>query len=97
MPANKKHLNPNFLHRFSRISAGFIEGYFVTVSFFLALSYVLDKVAVLFTLVFGGFLLWVGLFIVAFIAKKGWKIWAIYLLLTFAFSSIVYFCQSTPI
>lgn len=97
MPANKKHLNPNFLHRFTRISAGLIGGYFVTVSFFLALSYVLDKVAVLFTLVFGGFLLWVGLLIVAFIAKKGWKIWAIYLLLTFVFSSMVYFCQSSPI
>ena len=97
MPANKKHLNPNFLHRFTRISAGLIGGYFVTVSFFLALSYVLDKVAVLFTLVFGGFLLWVGLLIVAFIAKKGWKIWALYLLLTYVFSSIVYFCQSSPI
>tara|TARA_R110002074_G_scaffold382842_1_gene562836 strand:+ start:185 stop:478 length:294 start_codon:yes stop_codon:yes gene_type:complete len=97
MPANKKHLNPNFLHRLSRISAGLVGGYLVTVSFFLALSFVLDKVAVLFTLVFGGFLLWVGLFIVAFIAKKGWKLWAIYLLLTLVFSSVVYFCQSPSI
>ncbi|PZX56571.1 hypothetical protein [Algoriphagus chordae] len=93
MPANKKHLTPTFLHRFSRITAGLVGGYLVTVSFFLALSFWLDKASVLFTLVFGGFLLWVGLMIVAFIAKSGWKIWGIYLLLTLCFSAIIYLNQ----
>ena len=93
MPANKKYLTPTFLHRFTRITAGLIGGYLVTVSFFLALSYYLDKVSVVFTLVFGGFLVWVSLMIVAFIAKSGWKIWGIYLLLTLCFSAIVYLHQ----
>ncbi|EPR66434.1 hypothetical protein [Cyclobacterium qasimii] len=93
MPANKKHLSPNFLHRFSRITAGLVGGYLVTASFFLALSFLWDKASVLYTLVFGGFILWVTLLIIAFIAKKGWKVWAIYLLLTLAFSTIVYFCK----
>ncbi|WP_339925485.1 hypothetical protein [uncultured Cyclobacterium sp.] len=97
MPANKKHLSPAFLHRFSRISAGLVGGYLVTVSFFLALSFLWDKVSVLYTLVFGGFLLWVALLLLAFIAEKGWKVWAIYLLLTLVFSSVVYFCKSTSI
>ncbi|WP_057939407.1 hypothetical protein [Algoriphagus resistens] len=93
MPANKKYLTPTFLHRFIRITAGLIGGYAVTVSFFLALSFWLDKVSVLFTLVFGGFLVWVGLMIVAFIAKSGWKIWAIYVFLTLCFSTIIYLNQ----
>ena len=93
MPANKKHLTPTFLHRFSRITAGFVGGYLVTVSFFLALSFYLEKVSVLFTLVYGGFLIWVSLMILAFIAKSGWKIWGVYLLLTLFFSAIVYLNQ----
>lgn len=93
MPANKKYLTPTFLHRFTRITAGLIGGYAVTVSFFLALSFWLDKVSVLFTLVFGGFLVWVGLMIVAFIAKSGWRIWAIYIFLTLCFSTIIYLNQ----
>ncbi|WP_192346874.1 hypothetical protein [Algoriphagus sp. Y33] len=97
MPANKKYLTPTFLHRFSRITAGFIGGYAVTVSFFLALSFWLDKVSVLFTLVFGGFLLWVALMIIAFIADSGWKIWGIYILLTLCFSAIVYLNQSLAV
>lgn len=95
MPANKKHLTPTFLHRFSRITAGFVGGYLVTVSFFLALSFYLEKVSVLFTLVYGGFLIWVSLMILAFIAKSGWKIWGFYLLLTLFFSAIVYLNQPT--
>lgn len=93
MPANKKYLTPTFLHRFTRITAGLIGGYLVTVSFFLALSYYVDKVSVLFTLTFGGFLLWVSLLIIAFIAKSGWKIWGTYIFLTLCFSAIVYLHQ----
>lgn len=93
MPANKKYLTPTFIHRFSRITAGLVGGYLVTVSFFLALSFYFQKVSVLFTLVFGGFLIWVGLMIVAFIAKNGWKIWGLYLLLTLLFSAIIYLNQ----
>ncbi|WPR75576.1 hypothetical protein [Algoriphagus sp. NG3] len=93
MPANKKYLTPTLIHRFSRITAGFVGGYLVTVSFFLALSFYFDKVSMLFTLVFAGFLLWVSLMIIAFIAKSGWKIWTIYLLLTLCFSVIVYINQ----
>ncbi|MCE7053963.1 hypothetical protein LZF95_04680 [Algoriphagus sp. AGSA1] len=96
MPANKKYLTPTFIHRFSRITAGFVGGYLVTVSFFLSLSFYFDKVPVLFTLVFGGFLLWVSLMIIAFIAKSGWKIWGIYLLLFLFFATIVYLNQPSP-
>lgn len=95
MPANKKYLTPTFLHRFSRITAGFVGGYLVTVSFFLALSFYFNQVSILFTLVFGGFLVWVTLMILAFIAKSSLKIWSIYLLLTLCFSIIIYFNQST--
>jgi hypothetical protein len=42
---------------------------------------------------FSGFILWVVLMIVAFLAKNGWKIWGIYLLLTLIFCGIIYLGQ----
>ena len=45
MPANKKYFSSP-LQRFAKISAGFIGGYFVTVSFFMTLSMLLDRAAI---------------------------------------------------
>jgi hypothetical protein len=91
MPANKKYLTHSKTQRFAKISAGILGGYFVTVTSHMALAYFVDHVDVLTTLRFGGFVLWVALLIIAFLAKKGWKIWGVYLLLTLFFSVIIYF------
>lgn len=93
MPANKKHLTKSGWQRFAKISAGFLGGYLVTVSFFMALAYWIDHREVLLTLRFGGFILWAGLLVVAFLGKNGWKTWGIYLLLTAVFSLIIYFSK----
>tara|TARA_R110002096_G_scaffold383945_1_gene577905 strand:- start:283 stop:582 length:300 start_codon:yes stop_codon:yes gene_type:complete len=90
MPANPKYLSSNW-QRFAKISAGFIGGYFVTISFHLAISFFLNHANVMITSTYSGFILWAVLMILAFIAKNGWKIWAIYLLITFLFSIIIYF------
>lgn len=91
MPANKKYLTKSGWQRFAKITAGFFGGYMVTVTLFMALAFWTDHKAILLTLRFGGFMLWVGLLIVAFLAKNAWKIWGIYLFLTCLFAAIIYF------
>lgn len=93
MPANKKYFSSP-LQRFAKISAGMIGGYLLTVSFFLMISIWLDRQGVFFTLVFAGFLVWVGLLILAFLAKNGWKIWLAYLGLSGLFFLVFYFGSS---
>lgn len=90
MPANKKYFSSP-MQRVAKITAGFVGGYLVTLTSFMALAYWVDHVDVLLTLRFGGFMLWAGLLIVAFLAKNGWKVWGIYLLLTLFFCIIIYF------
>lgn len=90
MPANPENLS-SYWQRFAKITAGFLGGYFVTISFHLAISFIFNHVNVMITSTYSGFILWAVLMILAFIAKNGWKIWAIYLLITFLFSIIIYF------
>ncbi len=90
MPANKKYLTKSPWQRFAKITAGFIGGYLVTLSLFMTLSFWLDHRAVLLTLRAVGFMLWAGLLIVAFLAKNGWKVWGLYLLVTLLFALLIY-------
>lgn len=89
MPANKKYLSSN-RQRFAKVTAGFIGGYLVTMSLHLALTSFFNHVNVIITSAFTGFILWCVLMMLAFLAKNGWKIWGVYLLLTGLFSVIVY-------
>lgn len=90
MPANKKYLTSNW-QRFAKITAGFLGGYFVTLSFHLALAFWFNHSNIIITGAFTGFIMWATLMVLAFLAKNGWKIWVIYLLLTLLFSVIIYF------
>ncbi|WP_111309914.1 hypothetical protein [Confluentibacter sediminis] len=89
MPANPKYLSSNW-QQFAKITAGFLGGYFVTITCHLSLTFWLDHVNVMITSTFTGFILWVTLMIVAFLSKNGWKIWGIYILLGLFFSLIIY-------
>ncbi|QDH80645.1 hypothetical protein FKX85_16995 [Echinicola soli] len=91
MPANRKYLTTSPLQRFAKITAGFFGGYAVTVAAFMMVAYWLDHVNVLMTLRFGGFMLWVTLFLLAFLFKNGWKAWGLYLIITVVFSVVIYF------
>jgi hypothetical protein len=98
MPANPKYLTQSKWQRFLKITAAILGGYFVSVSFHLALASWLNRANVLITMAYSGFIVWVALMIIAFLAKNGWKIWGIYLLLTLIFCGIIYFGQtSNPI
>ncbi|AWW32818.1 hypothetical protein DN752_23225 [Echinicola strongylocentroti] len=90
MPANKKHLTTSKSQRFAKITAGFLGGYAVTVSLFMAIAFWVDHINVLSSLRFGGFMLWATLFVVAFLFRNGWKVWGIYLLCTLVFSGLIY-------
>lgn len=90
MPANPKYLTQSKWQRFVKITAAIIGGYLVSISFHLALATWLNRADVIITMGFSGFILWVALMIVAFLAKKGWKIWLIYLALTLLFSALLF-------
>ncbi|KFF07223.1 hypothetical protein [Flavobacterium reichenbachii] len=94
MPANPKYLTQSKGQRFLKITAAILGGYFVSVTFHLALASWFNRVNVLITMAFTGFILWVALMVVAFLAKSGWKIWGIYLLLTLFFCGIIYLGQT---
>jgi len=94
MPANPKYLTQSKWQRFAKITAAILGGYFVSVTFHLALASWLNRADVLMTMAFSGFILWVALMVVAFLAKSGWKIWGIYILLTLVFSLFIYLGQT---
>ncbi|KLT70769.1 MULTISPECIES: hypothetical protein [Flavobacterium] len=94
MPANPKYLTQSKWQRFLKITAAILGGYFVSVSFHLALASWLDRTNVVITMAFSGFILWVVLMILAFLAKSAWKIWGIYILLTLLFLGIMYLGQT---
>jgi hypothetical protein len=90
MPANPKYLTQSKIQRIAKITAAILGGYFVSISFHLALVAWLDKTTIIITMAFSCFILWVALMVVAFLAKNGWKIWGIYLSLTLFFALITY-------
>ena len=85
MPANKKYLSSPF-QRFLKITAGFIGGYAVMLSFHIMLTFIFEKKNVVITAAFTGYILWAILLLFAFLAKSGWKIWGLYILLTLLFA-----------
>lgn len=85
MPANKKHLETSPLQRFLKLTAGCIGGFYLTITFHMFFMYFFEAKPVYTTMFFTGFILWAVLFILAFIAKNGYKIWAIYAVLTLLF------------
>ncbi|MCC9017982.1 hypothetical protein [Flavobacterium lipolyticum] len=94
MPANPKYLTQSKWQRFAKITAAILGGYFVSVTFHLALAAWFSRADILMTMAFSGFILWVALMVVAFLAKSGWKIWGIYILITLIFSLFIYLGQT---
>jgi hypothetical protein len=94
MPANQKYLTQSKWQRFLKITAAIIGGYFVSVTFHLALASWFNRADILMTTAFSGFILWVILMVLAFLAKSGWKIWGIYILLSLVFSIFIYLGQT---
>lgn len=90
MPANSKYLTQSKGQRFLKISAAILGGYMLSTAVHLALALWLDHTTVLITATFSGFILWSVLMVLAFLAKNGWKIWGIYLLLTAFFAVLIY-------
>ncbi|MDR2274971.1 MAG: hypothetical protein LBF27_28940 [Sphingobacterium sp.] len=90
MPANQKYLSSP-LQRFLKISAGLIGGYLLATSFHLALARIpFIGLNLLFSGAFSGFVCWVGLMVLAFVARNGWWVWAIYLGLSFIFAAAIH-------
>ncbi len=90
MPANKKYLS-NSRQRWSKITAAIIGGYLVTMLVHNAIGIHLTyKGGLALTSAFSAFFMWIGLMIVAFLSKNGWKVWGIYLLIIAISAIIIY-------
>ncbi|SEA01940.1 hypothetical protein SAMN05192529_10670 [Arachidicoccus rhizosphaerae] len=85
MPANKKHLTASPWQRLLKVTAAFVGGYMVSMSFHLLLMAFMDRTTVFITMRFSVYILWAALMVIAFLAKNGWKIWGIYLGLSLIF------------
>ena len=94
MPANPKYLTKSKGQRFAKITAAILGGYLASISFHLALASWFDRANIMITMAFSGFILWVALMIVAFLAKNGWKIWLIYLGLSLFFLGLLFLGQN---
>lgn len=57
----------------------------------MVLALVFDPVKVLITSTYSIFILWAALMILAFLARNGWKILGIYLLISLVLCAMVYF------
>ncbi len=88
MPANVKYLTKSPWQRFAKLSAGLVGGYLVSMAFHVALATWINRPVVIISSTYTAFLLWVGLFIVAFLIRNGWKIWGLYLLSTLIFAAL---------
>lgn len=86
MPANKKYLTKSPLQRFLKITAGFVGGYAVMMSFHLLLTRIFNKSEVIITAALSGVILWAVLLLLAFLSKSVWKIWLVYITLSLLFS-----------
>ena len=95
MPANPKYLTQSKWQRFAKITAAILGGYFVSVTFHLALASWFNRANVLITMAFTGFILWVALMVIAFLSKNGWKIWGIYLFISLFFSILIYLAKTS--
>ncbi|MFD2967272.1 hypothetical protein [Sphingobacterium bambusae] len=69
--------------RMLKISAGLFGGYLLSTAVHLAMARIpLIGLNLLVSGAFVGFFLWTILMVLAFLAKNGWHVWGIYLLLT---------------
>ncbi len=92
MPANKKYLTTSSWQRFAKISAGIVGGYIISALLHIALAFWLpDPKTVLITSVYTLYILWVTIMILSFLAKNGWKLWALYIAIIIVLSVLVYF------
>ncbi len=90
MPANKKYLSAPG-QRVLKITAAFVGGYLVTLSFHQLLMQLFDAKTIAVTAFFSTYFLWCALMILSFLSKNGWKVWLWYILLTLLFALPVFY------
>ncbi len=96
MPAQSKYLSSKG-QRALKITAAILGGYLVSASFHLMLaSFRPVHEIIILTSSFTFFILWAVTMLMAFLARNGWKIWGLYLLLTLLFSFVIYSLKILP-
>ena len=92
MPANRKYLTDSPWQRGAKISAGILGGYIISALLHIALAYWLPNYKlVLITSAYSLYIVWVAIMIVSFMAKNGWRLWALYLIICIVLVVSIYF------
>lgn len=90
MPANPKYLSTPG-QRALKISAGLLGGYMLSIALHSVMALVPGiGLSLLVSGTFSVFLLWTVFMVIAFLARNGWVIWGIYLLLSLVLGFIAY-------
>ncbi|WBX76848.1 hypothetical protein PG911_00900 [Tenacibaculum ovolyticum] len=92
MPANTKYLTKSPWQQFAKISAGILGGYIISALFHMVLALWLPiHKEIIISSIFTLFILWCVLLIIPYLFKNGWKVWALYLLITLLLYTAYYF------
>ncbi|MEM9833826.1 MAG: hypothetical protein AAF944_24565 [Bacteroidota bacterium] len=90
MPANPKYLS-NPWKRFSKLMAAIFGGLFVTGFLHAAIGkHVADPLDVTMSTQYTLFFVWIGFMVLAYVIKKAWHVWALYVGLSLLFFLIAY-------
>ena len=90
MPANKKYLSRPW-KRFSKVMGAIFGGLFATAFLHAAIGkHAPNPTAVTMSVQYTSFFVWVGFMVLAYVIKKSWHVWSLYLGLTAIFFLIAY-------
>ncbi|NGP90106.1 hypothetical protein [Fodinibius halophilus] len=90
MPANKRYLSTR-AQRISKTLAGIVGGYFVTIAIHLLVGVIIGTGhGWVQTVTYSTFLFWIAAMVVALLFEKAWKVWALYLFITFSCAALIY-------
>lgn len=90
MPANPKYLSSRTT-RWAKVSAAILGGYLATTSIHMAAGVLIeDKQPLVLTSIWSSWLMWVAFMVGAFMFKKGWHAWGMYLGIILVASTIIF-------
>lgn len=93
MPANPKYLSTP-KQRFGKVTAAILGGYLASMSILVTFGKIMtNKASFVSTSLYGSWLVWVGFMVCAFMFKKTWKVWALYLGVVILFAGISFFIK----
>ena len=99
MPANTKYLTQSLWQRLAKIVAGFVGGFIISALLHMCFALWLpnNKKEILITSIYTVTIVWGVLLIIPYLFKNGWKVLALYLILSIILYTLYYFTNQQNI